>query len=158
VQDADIVVDILVQSPLWQEQPHAEAAVRAGIDAAANFTETDEGEVSVALTDDASIRSLNKQWRKIDKPTNVLSFPGNGKSKLMLGDIVLSYETIARECADEGKDFLHHLTHLAVHGFLHLMGYDHETDSEADAMERLETQVLARLNIPDPYETRGPRD
>jgi probable rRNA maturation factor len=72
----------------------------------------------------------------------------------MLGDIAIAYETLARESRDEGKEFVHHLSHLAVHGFLHLMGYDHQNDSDADAMEKLESAVLARLRIPDPYLAR----
>ncbi|MBV9260005.1 MAG: rRNA maturation RNase YbeY [Pseudolabrys sp.] len=158
MQDADIVVDILIKSPLWEKQPEAERTVRAAVDAAANFVEADEGEVSVVLTDDVSIRALNRDYRKIDKPTNVLSFPAGDKSGQMLGDIVVAYETLARESAEEGKNFLHHLTHLAVHGFLHLMGYDHQNESEAEAMEQMEIAVLARLDIANPYQARDMRD
>ena len=118
------------------------------------------GEVSVVLTDDAAIRALNRHWRQIDKPTNVLSFPAtrrgpmpNGMPRL-LGDIVIAYETIAREAAAEHKPLLHHLAHLAVHGFLHLVGYDHDSDEAADEMERLEAKILARLDVPDPYVAR----
>ena len=152
--DAALSVDVLVQSPQWKEQRGAEAAVRAAINAAADEISSPAGEVAVVLTDDAAIRKLNKQWRKIDKPTNVLSFPA-AKSGAMLGDIVIAYETLARESRDEGKQFTHHLSHLAVHGFLHLMGYDHQNDSDAEAMEDLERAILARLKIPDPYLVRG---
>jgi len=100
---------------------------------------------------------LNRDWRKIDRPTNVLSFPAAktpGIEPLMLGDIVIAYETLARECEEEDRVFLHHLAHLAVHGFLNLMGNDHQNDSDADAMEQLETVILARLDMPDPYLAR----
>jgi probable rRNA maturation factor len=111
------------------------------------------------LTDDAGIRTLNANWRGIDKPTNVLSFPAlqptgpslPGDPPRMLGDIAIAYETTRREADDEGKAFDHHLSHLAIHGFLHLIGYDHETDEEAGEMESLEREILARLGIPDPY-------
>lgn len=146
-------VDIQVQSCLWSAAPAAENTVRAAIAAAARISPA-EGEVSVVLTDDAAIRTLNRIWRNIDKATNVLSFPAAkppGGAPLLLGDIVIAYETLARETGEEGKPLLHHLAHLAVHGFLHLMGYDHETDSQADAMERLERDILASMNIADPY-------
>jgi probable rRNA maturation factor len=152
--DAALSVDVLVQSPQWKEQRGAEAAVRAAINAAADEISSPAGEVAVVLTDDPAIQKLNKQWRHIDKPTNVLSFPA-AKSGAMLGDIVIAYETLAREARDEGKEFAHHLSHLAVHGFLHLMGYDHQNDSDAGAMEELESAILARLQIPNPYLVRG---
>jgi probable rRNA maturation factor len=146
-------VDIQTRSPLWDAQPLAAETVRAAIAAAAAST-AGAGEVSVLLTDDAGIRALNGQWRGIDKPTNVLSFPAAKPGGPALGDIVMAYETLVRECGDEDREFLHHLAHLAVHGFLHLIGYDHQTDSEADAMEGLESRIMTRLNLPDPYRTR----
>lgn len=113
-------------------------------------------ELSILFTDDAAIRQLNAQWRGKDKPTNVLSFPafatGPGDPlPPILGDIVLAAGTVAREAALEGKPLAHHMSHLIVHGLLHLVGYDHETDAEAEAMEGIERRVLARLAIPDPY-------
>jgi probable rRNA maturation factor len=153
-RDAALSVDVLVQSPRWKEIRGAEAAVRKAINTAADEISSPDGEVAVVLTDDTAIRKLNKQWRRIDKATNVLSFPSS-KGAPMLGDIVIAYETLARESRDEGKEFSHHLSHLAVHGFLHLMGYDHQTDSDAETMEELERAVLARLRIPDPYLVRG---
>ena len=150
-------IDIQVASPLWQAQPRAEQTVRAAIDAAAALS-TADGEVSILLTDDKAIRALNRDWRGIDKATNVLSFPAPaatpGASPKMLGDIVMAYETLAQECDQEGRIFLHHLAHLAVHGFLHLIGYDHQTDAQADAMEGLESKIMARMNLPDPYLAR----
>lgn len=147
-------IDIQVVSKLWQAQPQAEQTVRAAIAAAAALSTTD-GEVSILLTDDKAIRALNRDWRGIDKATNVLSFPApaatpSAPSK-MLGDIVMAYETLAQECDRENRGFLHHLAHLTVHGFLHLIGYDHQTDTQADAMEGLESKIMARMNLPDPY-------
>jgi len=151
-------VDIQVQSPLWDAEPAAQSTVREAIAAARAAVPAPAGEVSVVLTDDAALRTLNRQWRAIDKPTNVLSFPAaKPVGEAFLGDIVIAHETLARECAEENKVFLHHLAHLAVHGFLHLIGYDHTTDSEADAMEALESTIMTRLHMPDPYRERAPR-
>ena len=152
-------IDIQVQSPLWDAQPLAVKAVRAAIAAATAALKTPAGDVSVVLTDDASIRKLNRDWRGIDKPTNVLSFPAlqptgtpsPDDAPRMLGDIAIAYETVRREADDEQKPFDHHLSHLAIHGFLHLIGYDHETDQEAGEMEDLERKILAQIGIPDPY-------
>lgn len=155
-------IDIVVESSLWAEQPEAEPTLRQAIAAAASARiPHTAAEVAVVLTDDAAIRRLNSQWRGVDRPTNVLSFPalsaahgttvGNDGPPRLLGDIVLSYETLAREAAAEGKPFCHHLAHLAVHGFLHLLGYDHESDGAAEAMETLEGDILAQLGVPDPY-------
>ena len=147
-------VDIRIETPLWQAQPLAEQTIRAAVAAAATFSAT-EGEVSILLTDDAAIAKLNRDWRGIDRPTNVLSFPApKAAGGAILGDIVVAYETLARECDAEDRVFLHHLAHLTVHGFLHLIGYDHQTDAQADEMEGLESQIMTRLNLPDPYFAR----
>ena len=116
-----------------------------------------DAELSFVLAGDSTLQSLNKQWRQKDKPTNVLSFPGEdisvGESaSLMLGDIVISLETTKREAALENKVFEDHLSHLVVHGFLHLFGYDHETEDEANQMESLEIKILDELGIANPYE------
>jgi probable rRNA maturation factor len=151
-------IDIDVQSPLWNAQPAAEQTVRAAIAAAAAALSTADGEVSILLTDDKAIRALNRDWRGIDKPTNVLSFPAPdatpGATPKMLGDIVMAYETLAQVCDDEGRVFLHHLAHLTVHGFLHLIGYDHQTDRQADEMEGLESKIMSAMKMPDPYLAR----
>jgi probable rRNA maturation factor len=145
------VVDIQTPSPLWDAQPLAAQTVRDAITAAAALATT-AGDVSIVLTDDASIRKLNREWRGIDKPTNVLSFPAaKAGAANFLGDIVIAYETLARECADEDRIFLHHLAHLTVHGFLHLIGYDHQNDSDADEMEGLESKIMLFMKMPDPY-------
>ena len=151
-------VEIQVQSPLWSKEPDAEDTARAAIAAAAEALSTGAGEVSIVLTDDSQMRTLNREWRGVDKPTNVLSFPAaKAAGGTILGDIVIAYETVKRECDDEGRVFLHHLAHLTVHGFLHLLGYDHANDAEADAMEALESRILARMQIPDPYPARDLR-
>jgi probable rRNA maturation factor len=149
-------IDIQVQSPLWNAQPLAEQTIREAISAAAGALSTEGGEVSILLTDDSEIAKLNRDWRGIDKPTNVLSFPASrvGQGDKLLGDIVIAYETLERESTDESRDFLHHLAHLAVHGFLHLIGFDHETDAQAEEMEGLESRIMMRLNMPDPYVAR----
>jgi probable rRNA maturation factor len=111
-------------------------------------------EVSVVLTDDASIRRLNREFRGIDKPTNVLSFPQAPGP--LLGDIVLAAETVAREAALAKKPLEAHITHLVMHGFFHLLGLDHDTEAEAEAMEALERAALQRMGIADPY--RAPQE
>jgi probable rRNA maturation factor len=156
--------EVLVVADCWQAEPDAEAAIHRAVAAAAGRVGGDFGnaELAVMLTDDAGIRTLNRNWRGIDKPTNVLSFPAlqptgpprPGDAPRMLGDIAVSYETTRREADDEQKPFDHHLSHLAVHGFLHLIGYDHECDTDAEIMEALETEILAQLGIPDPYADR----
>jgi probable rRNA maturation factor len=148
-------VEIDVQSPLWGACPDAEATVRAAIAAAASFS-TSRGEVSILLTDDSAVRVLNREWRGIDKATNVLSFPApetmsKGDAGI-LGDIAIAYETVKQESADEDRDFLHHLTHLTVHGYLHLIGYDHQDDAQANAMEALESKIMMRMQLPDPWQ------
>ena len=153
-------IEIQIRSPLWNAQPLASQTIRDAIDAAADALSIEGGEVSIVLTDDSAIARLNRDWRGIDKPTNVLSFPASdhnaGGGMQLLGDIVIAYETLERECEDENRLFLHHLAHLTVHGFLHLIGYDHQTDAQAEEMEGLESRIMTRLNMPDPYSTRDP--
>ena len=158
------MTEVLVTADCWQVEPEAEAVIQRAIAAAAELVDEDvaESEVAVMLTDDSGIRTLNANWRGIDKPTNVLSFPalqpeGDRKpddAPRMLGDIAIAYQTLRREADEEEKPFDHHLSHLAVHGFLHLIGYDHEADDDAEDMEALERQILAQLGIPDPYADR----
>jgi probable rRNA maturation factor len=147
-------IDVSIASPLW-DTIDGEAIVRRAVAAAAP-PDTADSELSVVLTDDAEIKSLNAQWRHKDEPTNVLSFPAStaGPGPRLLGDIVIAYETTAREAEQEAKPLADHLSHLAVHGFLHLLGYDHESDADATVMERLEREILARLGVPDPYMMR----
>jgi probable rRNA maturation factor len=166
------ISEVLVVAECWQSEPDAEAVIQRAIAAAAEIVnagpkiDLGEAELAVMLTDDAGIRTLNNNWRGIDKPTNVLSFPalppagpsGPDDAPRMLGDIAIAYQTTRAEADDEQKPFDHHLSHLAVHGFLHLIGYDHEKDEDADAMETLETEILAQLGIPDPYTHRDGMD
>jgi len=109
----------------------------------------EQSEVSLLFTDDAHIRELNSRYRGQDKPTNVLSFPQ--ASGRLIGDIILAYETVSLEARLAGRPFEAHMAHLIVHGFLHLLGYDHETEAEAEEMEALERAALRRIGIPDPY-------
>jgi probable rRNA maturation factor len=152
-------IDIVRESTLWQEEPEVDATLRGAIAEASVDVTTAGAELAIVLTDDSRIRTLNRVWRGQDKPTNVLSFPAQDRNDVagapvLLGDIVIAYETTKREADAQGTPFLHHLAHLTVHGFLHLRGYDHEQDEEAELMERLERQILARLEIPDPYAAR----
>jgi probable rRNA maturation factor len=160
--------EVLVVADCWQTEPEAETVIHRAIEVAAEIADADvgEAELAVMLTDDSGIRTLNNNWRGIDKPTNVLSFPalqptgliGPGEGPRMLGDIAIAYETTRKEADHEQKPFDHHLSHLAVHGFLHLIGYDHEKDDDAEAMEALEREILAQLGIPDPYADRERMD
>jgi probable rRNA maturation factor len=162
------ITEVLVVAECWQTEPGAEAVIHRAVATAAEMVDAGigEAELAVMLTDDAGIRTLNSNWRGIDKPTNVLSFPalpptgpaGTDDSPRMLGDIAIAYETTRKEADDEQKPFDHHLSHLAVHGFLHLIGYDHESDGDAETMETLEQEILAQLGIPDPYADRERMD
>lgn len=152
----DIGVDC--RSPLWgalagDAAGTAEKAALAALAECAAGTPV-EYEMSIVLADDAFVRELNRDYRHIDKPTNVLSFPAEDEGATgprLLGDVVLAFETLLREAADDGKPALDHLAHLVVHGTLHLMGYDHEEAQEAEEMEALERKILAGLGIADPY-------
>ncbi len=144
-----------MQSSRWRRWPKAVPTVRRAIATAAKAVSTPRAGLAIVLGDDSAIRALNWQWRGLDAPTNVLSFPAAAGAAadgvIYLGDIVIACETVAREAQAEGKPVMHHLAHLAVHGFLHLIGYDHDTDRKARRMERLEAEILGTLRIPDPY-------
>ena len=154
-----LTIDIAEPSALWRERlPDAarlcDRAARATLRAVGDTPAA--AELSIVLGDDALVQTLNRQWRGQDKSTNVLSFPiapmtlPRGAARL-LGDVVLAFETLAAEAAAQGKPLAHHLSHLIVHGVLHLMGYDHEAADEAVRMETLEVAVLGELGVPDPY-------
>ena len=152
-----IELDIVTEGGDWARLTGAEELAQKAAEAAlAVADEQDEDfEVSVMLCDDAAIRELNRTWRGKDKPTNVLSFPAPEQPGVTgprhLGDIALAYETLVRESEEESKELAHHYAHLIVHGVLHLLGYDHETEEEAEIMEGLEVKALASLGIADPY-------
>ncbi|OHC74034.1 MAG: rRNA maturation RNase YbeY [Rhodospirillales bacterium RIFCSPLOWO2_12_FULL_58_28] len=159
-------IDISILCPAWVEAlPSVEglcrrAALAAFYGEARNNGETPV-EASLVLADDDFIRPLNKKYRGQDKPTNVLSFafresndasPGHPEqTPEMLGDIVLAFETANSEASAGDKSLADHLSHLIVHGMLHLLGYDHKTAPQARVMERLETRALARIDIAAPY-------
>lgn len=153
-----------VEAEGWGDDEAVERQVAAVLPAAAAWLADEEGqpfprepvEVSLLFTDDATMAGINGEWRGKPAPTNVLSFPAfplvpGGMPGPMLGDIVLSRETIEREAADLGKPVDEHVAHLLIHGFLHLFGYDHIQADEAEKMEELETRILGRLGLSDPY-------
>ncbi|MBC7906852.1 MAG: rRNA maturation RNase YbeY [Rhodospirillaceae bacterium] len=158
-------IEIAVEHPEWNDAvPELEALVTRMAEAALEDADCDLGddplEISVVLADDATVQALNREWRGKDKPTNVLSFasmddddaPRPPGAPLLLGDIILAFETCRAEAIEQGKPLPEHLSHLVVHGVLHLLGYDHEEDeAEAEEMERLEAAILARFDIADPY-------
>jgi probable rRNA maturation factor len=148
-------IDITVESGAWSQFAQAEAATRAAVDACVAGAEADvadDEELSVLLCDDARIRELNRDFRGLDKATNVLSFPAAATPGVkVLGDVAIAYETVAREASDEGKSFGDHYAHMVVHGLLHILGYDHEADDEAEEMEALERVILNRMGIADPH-------
>jgi len=150
-------LDILVEAGDWPAEAALETLARSAVNAAfAEIGASGSTELSLVFTDDAHIRALNAAWRGKDKPTNVLSFPAVSAMSVkplppLLGDIVIAQGTVAREATLENKLFDHHLTHLIIHGLLHLVGHDHEEDAEAEAMEGIERRALARLAISDPY-------
>lgn len=146
-----LAIDVIVGSELWKDSGQLQATVRRAVTRAAAMLSTRGAELAIVLTDDSTIRALNRDWRGVDKATNVLAFPTKNAAGGHLGDIVLAFETIAREAHSERKPFAHHLAHLAVHGFLHLVGYDHELPKDALEMERTERKILRQLAIPDPY-------
>lgn len=156
---AAIAVDIAVEADAWGEEavwrPLAER-VAAAVAARPELIVPEAAEWSLVLSDDARIRVLNRDWRDKDKPTNVLSFPAADADDEdpgpLLGDVIVAHETAAREAREEGKRFEDHVAHLLVHGLLHLFGFDHETDAEAEEMEGLEVEILAGLGIADPYD------
>jgi probable rRNA maturation factor len=150
------LIDVVIEAGDWAslEAPSqlAQTAILAAVEES-RIVLAGNAEVSVVLCDDAFIRELNRKWRGQDKPTDVLSFPAGGDpaSAPLLGDIVIAFETAAREAFEAGKPLRNHIAHLLVHGFLHLIGHDHANAAEAEAMEALERASLARLGIADPY-------
>lgn len=157
-----LTLDVVFEDDEWPEAARIEAHVREAAGAlAAHGVMHGLNPVSacIALSNDGHVQTLNASFRGKDKPTNVLSFPAP-ESRVPqglepLGDIIIARETLEREAAEKNIPFADHLRHLTVHGLLHLLGYDHENETEALEMENLETEILGRLGIPDPY---GDRD
>jgi probable rRNA maturation factor len=149
-----VIIDVEVLDPRWLDSLRTARAIcrraaRAAIDGGGKRL-PDHVSVAIALDSDAALRRLNRTYRGFDKPTNVLSFPGDARG--FLGDIVLARQTVLREARDQGKRPADHLTHLVMHGTLHLLGYDHERgERQARRMEKLETRLLAAMGIADPY-------
>ncbi|MGO9236287.1 MAG: rRNA maturation RNase YbeY [Methylocella sp.] len=155
-QEINVVIEVAIEAGDWASLEAPSQLARTAILAAAQESRialASNAEISVVLCDDAFIRELNRKWRGRDEPTNVLSFPAGGDpaSASLLGDIVIAFETALREAVAAGKPLRDHVAHLLVHGFLHLIGHDHEEAAEAELMEALERVSLARLGIADPY-------
>lgn len=151
-----LAIEIAVECAEWGRPDLLDALVAESVRTVLDETgeRLREGaEVSFLFGDDARVRELNRQFRGKDQPTNVLSFPGPEplESALFLGDIALAFETIAREAREQGKTLQDHSRHMIVHGFLHLLGYDHEDDAEADEMEAWEVRILRALGVENPY-------
>jgi probable rRNA maturation factor len=150
-----IIVDVEVVDPAWLAAGDVDILAQDAI--AATLVEVGkrvhpDAEISVRLCDDDEIRALNLAWRNKDKATNVLSFPSPaGDRGPLLGDIVVAFEYVSEEARDAGRSLRDHLAHMLVHGMLHLLGFDHENESEAEEMEALERRILAKLGIDDPY-------
>jgi probable rRNA maturation factor len=153
-----VVIDLAVEAGRWPAEAELSSIASRALDgvlAATGRGGNARSELGLVFSDDTHVRRLNAGWRGKDKPTNVLSFPAfppraDGLPP-MLGDVVLASETVAAEAQAEGKPLADHIAHLIVHGILHLIGYDHETDAGAEEMEGLERRILAGLDIPDPY-------
>lgn len=153
-----ILIDIAINDQGWQDEKRLADLAGQAVKAAVCRLDLQDAasELSLVFTNNDEMRHLNARWRHKDRPTNVLSFPAfpvraGEKPGPMLGDIILARETIEEEARAQGKPFSNHLSHLIIHGFLHLLGYDHEDERNAEIMERLEQEIVHTLAIPDPY-------
>ena len=155
------MIEVVIEAPAWRSaEPKARALARSAAVATLRARRRVGAGVAILLTDDARLQALNLAFRGKDAPTNVLSFPRSGPGSgpvagEHLGDIALALGVCAREAAEQGKSLAHHLQHLTAHGVLHLLGYDHESDAEAQVMEAEERRILAGLGIADPYAAEG---
>jgi probable rRNA maturation factor len=146
--------DIRINDPVWENWPEAvSVTVERVLDVVCRFSKP--GQIDLLLTNDEDIQAINAQWRNKDRPTDVLSFPSddNMPGNDFLGDIAISHGVMSRDAERMGKTLVSHFSHLLVHGYLHLLGYDHIEDNEASEMEGLEIKILAELGISDPYST-----
>ncbi len=156
-----LYIDVVQDGGDWTAVAGTDELVRGAAAALAAELDLTGSEACVALSNDAQVAELNKSYRGKGAPTNVLSFPAaptipiDENDARFLGDVVLALETLQREAGDLGLPVEHHMQHLVVHGLLHLLGYDHGTDEEAQAMEALEVRILKRLGIADPYAAAG---
>ncbi len=166
---AGLELDVIVDTPAWLDAlPTAEALCRRSALAAFHAAAAEvpqarlkaEAEASIVLSNDAQVRALNAAYRGNDAATNVLAFPATDLTQphlaaqplpILIGDVIVALETAAAEATLEGKELADHVCHLVVHGILHLLGYDHQTEDEAERMEWLEVAVLASLGVADPY-------
>ncbi len=144
-------IEIIIESEKWQEFHNLETIAKTIATKTLEGFETNNPSINILFCDDEKIRELNRDFRGKDKPTNVLSFPQSDDS-LGLGDIAIAYETCATEAIEQNKTLNDHISHLLIHGILHLLGYDHETEEEAEEMERIEIEVLLQFGISNPYE------
>jgi probable rRNA maturation factor len=150
------MIEVQIDDAAWTGAlPQAEASVVRAAQATLSAVDAAEADVVILLADDDAIADLNTRFRGKTGPTNVLSFPAPATAAPHLGDVALAFGVCAREAAEQDKALEHHLMHLVAHGVLHLVGYDHQTESEADSMEALERQLMKGLGAPDPYEA-GP--
>jgi len=146
------LIDVEIEDESWTgAQADAGALSRRAAEAVLAYEHLAERNLTLLLTSDLAVQALNARFRGQDRPTNVLSFPATPNPEQHLGDVALAYETCAREAAEQGKSLAAHLQHLVAHGVLHLLGYDHMSEPEAEEMEGLERVVLASLGVPDPY-------
>ncbi|PCI00965.1 MAG: rRNA maturation RNase YbeY [Alphaproteobacteria bacterium] len=152
-----MVADVIIHDLKWEGVNGLSTLIKKAMHGTNNiFDDEDCCPLSVTFTlmNDPEIQTLNKNFRQKDKPTNVLSFPDgepDDNGRLHLGDIAIAFETLTRESKEQDISFKNHLSHLIVHGLLHLYGYDHEDDSEADEMESLEIEILKDMGIKNPY-------
>jgi probable rRNA maturation factor len=151
-----MIVTTEVEAGDWQSVADLKQRVQRA--AKATLPKTEKRSIHVLFTNDHEMRTINREWRGHDKPTNVLSFPSADQpvpkgEVAHLGDLVLAWETVNTEATTQGKTIADHLGHLIVHGLLHLLGFDHETEAEGDEMEALEIKILAGLGIADPYQS-----
>lgn len=150
-----ITIDLRIAEPAWGEDaPYERLALEAISAACAQLEDVPSGEVALLLTDDAQMHELNATWRGKDAPTDVLSFPADPADAGFLGDIALGLGVCRSDAGEQARPLDAHISHLIMHGFLHLLGFDHETEAEAEEMEAVEIAALASLGLPDPYSQR----
>lgn len=166
--EEQLQIDLFLQAPAWTDaladaETLSRRAAAAALAGAEPGLPLERAELSLVLADDSFVRGLNRDYRNQDKATNVLSFPAleedlAPEGEIVLGDVILALETCRREAKEQGKSLAAHVSHLVVHGVLHLLGHDHQDEKEAEEMERLEVEILASLGIADPYEGAAGED